>query len=74
MRQFVFNIGETMNGAACTVLHVGAGGGPGVLPPENLGNFICQTVHFGDICVIILSTKYAWNNHHLWRFALSEYL
>jgi len=23
-------------------------GGSGVLPPENLGNFICQTVHFGE--------------------------
>jgi len=26
---------------------------PGVLPPENFGNFICQTVHFGNICAII---------------------
>jgi len=39
---------------------MGAGGsrplpqwGSGVLPRENLGNFICQTVHFGEICVII---------------------
>jgi len=27
--------------------------GSGVLPPENFGNLICQTVHFGNICAII---------------------
>ena len=52
----MFNIrGRRTGPLAAAVLGLSAGGGrplsqwcTGVLPPENLENFICQIVHFGE--------------------------
>jgi len=68
----VFNIRGTTNGAACVPANgrrpsgMGAGGDRALsqwgyegISPENFGNFICQTVHFGKYLCDNWSTEWA---------------